>query len=224
MKLLAGGISHVAPLPALTTCRSSPASRWDSEVRPHDEPIKLHGVHPASSEPGLSHHNDQVQTEALNQMPKHSPTPLILAKDQGQQRAFRTRPGTSFTLKVDPKNGGSEHFVLITEVMPLGDIIPTHRHPSADELLIVQSGTVRVTLGDKLQEAQAGAVVFIPRDTWIGVENIGKEHVSLIGVFSAPGYEEYMRAISVLEGEKITPLSQEELERLRKLHSHDVSY
>jgi quercetin dioxygenase-like cupin family protein len=164
------------------------------------------------------------QTGTPGQKPKQAPTPLVLATDQGEQRMFRTRPGTSFTIKVDPKNGGSEHFVLITEVMPPGDTIPTHRHPNADELLILQSGTAKVKLGDRVQEALAGAIIFIPRDTWIGVENIGKESVILIGVFSAPGFEEYMRAISVPAGEKISPLSPTELEQLRKSHPHDVIY
>ena len=67
-------------------------------------------------------------------------------------------------------------------------------------------------------------LVFIPRDTWIGAENIGKEPISLVAVFSAPGFEEWLRAISVTEGEKIAPLSQAEVERLRKLHSHAVIY
>ncbi len=151
-------------------------------------------------------------------------TPLILAENEGERREFRTRPGTFFTLKVDPKNGGSEHIVLVTEDMAPGDTIPTHRHPDADELVIIQNGTARVTLGDKIQEAHAGAVVFIPRDTWIGIENIGKEPLSSVGILSAPGYEEYLRAISVLKGEPIVPLSKAELEEIRKKHSHDAIY
>ena len=106
------------------------------------------------------------------------PTPLILENEEGEQREFRTRPGTFFTLKVDPKSGGSERMVVIAEEMAPGDKIPTHRHPDADELIIIHAGTARVTLGDKVQEARAGAIVFIPKGTWIGVENIGKANSS----------------------------------------------
>ena len=148
------------------------------------------------------------------------PTPLILAPSEGERRAFRTRPGVTFTVKVDPKNGGSEHMVVVTEDMAPGDRIPIHRHPHGDELIFIQSGTGRVTLGDKVQEARAGTVVFIPRDTWIGMENVGKEHLTHIDVFSAPGFEEYMRAISVPEGEPIVPLSKAEVDELRKKYSH----
>jgi quercetin dioxygenase-like cupin family protein len=152
------------------------------------------------------------------------PTPLKVANSEGERREFRTRPGTYFTLKVDPKNGGSEHMTVVAEDMAPGDRIPTHRHPNADELIIIHTGTARVTLGDNVQEAQAGAIVFIPAGTWIGVENIGKGHLISTGVFSAPGYEEYLRAISVPAGQPNTPLSKTELEEIRKKHLHDAIY
>jgi quercetin dioxygenase-like cupin family protein len=152
------------------------------------------------------------------------PTSLILAKNEGERREFRTRPGTFFTLKVDPKNGGSEHMIVIAEDMAPGDRIPTHRHPDADELIIIHTGTARVTLGDKVQEAHAGSIVFIPKGTWIGLENIGKGQLTSTGVLSAPGYEEYLRAISVPEGKPIVPLSKAELDEIRERHSHDAIY
>jgi hypothetical protein len=54
------------------------------------------------------------------------------------------------------------------------------------------------------------------RDTWIGLENTGKEHLTSTGVLSAPGYEEYLRAISVPEGKPVAPLSKAELDEIRK--------
>ena len=149
---------------------------------------------------------------------------MILAENAGERREFRTRPGTFFTLKIDPKNGGSEHMTVATEDMVPGDRIPTHRHPSADELLIIHAGTAKVTLGDKIEEAHAGGIVFIPQDTWIGVENIGKEHLIITGIMSAPGYEEFQRAISVPEGKPITPLSKTGLEKIREKYSHHAIY
>jgi quercetin dioxygenase-like cupin family protein len=152
--------------------------------------------------------------------PAANPTPLVLASGEGERREFRTRPGVTFTIKADPRNGGSDRMTVVTEDMAPGDRIPTHRHPHADELLFILSGTGRVTLGDKVQVAQAGAIVFIPSDTWISLENIGKDHLTQIGVWSAPGYEDYMRAISVPAGEPVTPLSKEELIEIRKKYLH----
>jgi quercetin dioxygenase-like cupin family protein len=147
-------------------------------------------------------------------------TPLILAASDGEKREFRTRPGVTFVVKVDPKNGGSDHMAVVTEDMEPGDRIPVHRHPHADELILIQSGTGRVTLGDKVQEVHAGGIVFIPSDTWIGMENIGKDHLTHVDVWSAHGFEEYMRAISAPAGSPITPLSKAELEEIRKKYSH----
>src|SRR5215469_16995262 len=148
--------------------------------------------------------------------------PMIQAEGEGERREFRTRPGTFFTLKVDPKNGGSDHMTVMVEDMAPGDRIPVHRHPGADVLIIINSGTGRVTLGDKVHELHAGAVVFVPEDTWIGVENIGKGHLTLTGVLSAPGYERYLRAISVPAGEPVIPLSKAELDEIRRKHSDNA--
>jgi len=95
------------------------------------------------------------------------PTPLILEANDGERREFRTRPGVTFTVKVDPENGGSEEMTVVTEDMAPGDKIPMHRHSHADELIFIESGTGKVTLGGKVRFAHAaGAIVFIPRDTW----------------------------------------------------------
>jgi hypothetical protein len=53
-------------------------------------------------------------------------------------------------------------------------------------------------------------LVFIPSDTWISLKNTGAEPVSLVFVFSAPGFEETMRCNSVPADEKPTPLTPEE--------------
>jgi oxalate decarboxylase/phosphoglucose isomerase-like protein (cupin superfamily) len=55
----------------------------------------------------------------------------------------------------------------------------------------------------------AGDIVFVPRDTWIGAENVGPEHLTLASVYSSPGYEEYLRGVSVVAGQPVTPLSQQ---------------
>ena len=88
------------------------------------------------------------QSESANK-----PTPMILASGEGEKREFRARPGVTFTLKIGPKNGGSETMAVVTEDMAPGDKIPTHRHPHADELILIQSGTGKVMLGDKVQVA-----------------------------------------------------------------------
>jgi quercetin dioxygenase-like cupin family protein len=156
-------------------------------------------------------------------------TPLILEKNEGERRVVRgwpghPSPGETFILKVDPKNGGSPNLVFFTADIAPGGAIDPHRHPGADEILYLQTGTVRVHLGDATRDVHVGATIFIPANTWISASNIGSDAVSFVCVFSAPGFEEFMRETSAREGEKNVPLTQAENDELEKKHAHDVIY
>jgi quercetin dioxygenase-like cupin family protein len=156
-------------------------------------------------------------------------TPEILEKKEGERRVVRgwpghPNPGETFVLKVDRKNGGSSHLVFLTADLAPGGAIPAHRHPGADEILFLQTGTARVHLGNSVRDVHAGATVFIPVNTWIAVENIGNDAISLVTVFSAPGFEDFMRAGSVREGERNVPLSSAENDQIEKMHSGDVIF
>ena len=159
-------------------------------------------------------------------------TPLILEKNEGERRAWRpiegavgwgAQPGP-FIFKVDRHNGGSSHLVFITEDVPPGGKIDRHRHPGADEIIFLQNGLGRVSLGDRVREVHAGATVFVPANTWIEVTNIGTDAIHGVFVFSAPGFDDFMRAESVPEGQKITPLTRTEDARIMKQHAHAVIY
>jgi quercetin dioxygenase-like cupin family protein len=112
------------------------------------------------------------------------------------------RDRETFILKVDPKNGGSSHLVFMTADIRRGGAIDTHRHPGADEILFLESGTARVHLGDTARVVHGGSTVFIPANTWISVDNIGNEAIRAVAVFSAPGFEEFMRETSARRGRK----------------------
>jgi len=137
--------------------------------------------------------------------------PLLLEKNEGERRIWREPPPGDFMLKVSPKNNGSQYLVMGTEDVSPGDEFPTHKHLGQDEILYVEKGTVHVHLGEQERDLHAGGTVFIPAYTWISVKNPGTETVSVVFVFSAPGFENYMRCDSVLPNEKVTPLSPEEL-------------
>lgn len=159
-------------------------------------------------------------------------TPLVLEKNEGERRAWRPIEGATgwdavpgpFILKVDPHNGGSSHLVFVTEDVPPGAEIPRHKHPGADEIIFLQNGRARVRLGDQTREVHGGATIFAPANTWIEMTNIGTETISGVFVFSAPGFEDFMRAESVEEGEKITPLTKAEDAQIMKEHAHAAIY
>lgn len=157
------------------------------------------------------------------------PTPLILEKDEGERRVWRPLEGSDgklslFILKVDQRNGGSSHLVLGTEDMPAGGHIDRHRHPGSDEILFLQNGTAKVTVGNLAREVSGGATVFIPANTWIAVANTGKDAIHMVFVFSAPGFEDFMRAESVKEGQKAAPLTKAEDAAILATHAHAVIY
>lgn len=157
------------------------------------------------------------------------PTPLILEKNEGERRVVRPwpghpDPGETFTIKVDPKNAGSSHLVLLTAEIRPGGAIDAHKHPGADEILVLENGTARVHLGNSVRVVHAGATVFIPANTWVSVDNIGTDAISLISIFSAPGFEDFMRAESVREGEKNVPVSKAEDAKIQRSHRYCVIY
>jgi quercetin dioxygenase-like cupin family protein len=159
-------------------------------------------------------------------------TPLILERTEGERRVWRPIEGAKgwdaepgpFILKVDRHNGGSSHLVLGTEDLPPGAKIDRHRHPGSDEIIFLQNGRAQVSLGDTVREVHGGTTVYIPANTWIAVTNIGTDAISAVFVFSAPGFEDFMRAESVREGEKILPLSKAEDADIMKKHAHAVIY
>src|SRR5262249_43813896 len=115
-------------------------------------------------------------------------TPLILERTEGERRVWRPIEGAKgwnaqpgpFVLKVDRHNGGSSHLVFGTEDVPPGASIDRHRHPGADEILFLQNGSARVSLGDTTREVRGGSTIFIPANTWIAVTNIGTDAIGCV--------------------------------------------
>ena len=106
----------------------------------------------------------------------------------------------------DPSDGyplqtRKNQMFLSTEEIPGGGLIPRHKHLGQDEILLMQTGSAHVRLGTQERDVHAGAIVFIPSDTWISVKNTGNESINLAFVFSDPGFDEFMRCTSVPAGD-----------------------
>jgi quercetin dioxygenase-like cupin family protein len=146
-----------------------------------------------------------IQARTVTTAP--APTPLILEKDEGELRERRPREASmasnQFFIKVDRKNGGSQQMFMGAEDIPPGGLIPKHKHLGQDEILIIQSGSAHAWLGTQERDVHAGAVIFIPSDTWVSLKNTGSEIIRLAFVFSAPGYDEFMRCTSVPAGDSV---------------------
>jgi quercetin dioxygenase-like cupin family protein len=140
--------------------------------------------------------------------------PKPLQKNEGEPRTRRPRqgvasPASEFLLKIGPKTGGSKHLLVSTEEIPPGAPIPKHKHHGEDEILLIHTASAHVWLGDKKYDAQAGAFVFTPAETWISLKNASKESISLVSIWNEPGFEEMLRCGSVPKGQMAPPLSRE---------------
>lgn len=140
--------------------------------------------------------------------------PAVLQKNDGELRTRRPRegvasPSTDFLLKIGPKTNGSKHLLLFTEEIAPGAAIPRHKHHGEDEILLIQTGNAHVWLGDKEYDAQPGALVFIPSETWVALKNTGAENISAVAIWNEPGFEEMLRCGSVPKGLAAESLSRE---------------
>ena len=148
--------------------------------------------------------------------PAEKAKPLVLQKNEGELRTRRPRegvasPSSQFLLKIGPKTSGSKHLLVFTEELLPGAAIPKHKHHAEEEILLVQTGSAHVWLGDKEYDVKSGALVFIPPETWVSLKNTGKKKVSLIAVWNEPGFEEMLRCGSVPNGQAGQLISREEV-------------
>lgn len=157
-------------------------------------------------------------------------TPLVLQPGDGEARMRRPPPASlstlaaPFLIKVDAQNGGAKDFVIFTEDLPVGQSISPHRHPHSEEILFIRAGTGTAWLDGKEAKIGPGSIIFMPPNTEVRLTNDGKQPISLMAVFSRPGFDKYQRAISVPAGEPAKPLTADELTAIRARHTGSVLY
>lgn len=149
-------------------------------------------------------------------------TGLVLLADEGER--MMRRWGLQMTIKIDPVNGGSKHLLVGTEDLPPGKSIPVHKHSHCDEVLIVLQGKGTASLGEKKREVGPGSIVYIPEDEWIGLENTGSELIRIVFIFSELGFDQYLRATSVPEGQQVVPFTPAELAEIRKRFNGVITF
>ena len=155
---------------------------------------------------------------------------LVLQPNDGEARMRRPPPSSlstlsaPFLIKVDEPNGGAKDFVIFTEDVPVGQTISPHRHPHSEEILFIHAGTGTAWLDGKEAKIGPGTIIFMPPNTGVRLTNDGKQPISLMAVFSRPGFDRYQRDISVPAGVPAKPLTVEELSAIRARHADAVVY
>jgi quercetin dioxygenase-like cupin family protein len=77
---------------------------------------------------------------------------------------------------------------------------PLHHHSREDEYSYVLEGKMGALLGDDVVVAEAGDLVFKPRDQWHTFWNAGDEPCRVLEIIAPAGFEDFFRGLDDLGG------------------------
>jgi mannose-6-phosphate isomerase-like protein (cupin superfamily) len=109
-----------------------------------------------------------------------------------------------------------ETFSLVEHPMPPRQLAaPLHIHTREDEYSYVLEGRMGALLGDEVVYAEAGDLVFKPRDQWHTFWNAGDTEARILEIISPAGFEKFfdslaeMNATDSFDPERLTKLAAE---------------
>ena len=80
----------------------------------------------------------------------------------------------------------AEHLMIGLNCLEPGQVQPVHDHADQDKVYVVLEGTGRFTVGDDVQDANEGAVVWAQAGAPHGVENVGHERLTVLVCIAPP--------------------------------------
>jgi mannose-6-phosphate isomerase-like protein (cupin superfamily) len=114
------------------------------------------------------------------------------------------KSGTLAAIGVRFMMGGEDadgRFSLVEHPMPPRALAaPLHRHSREDEYSFVLEGTMGAQLGEEIVYAEAGDLVFKPRDQWHTFWNAGDEPCRILELISPAGFERYFEELIDMTG------------------------
>jgi quercetin dioxygenase-like cupin family protein len=88
------------------------------------------------------------------------------------------------------------HFSLVEHPLPPHRLAaPYHRHAREDEYSYVLEGRMGALLGDDVVYAEAGDLVFKPRNQWHTFWNDGDSPCRILEIIPQPGFEHFFREL-----------------------------
>jgi mannose-6-phosphate isomerase-like protein (cupin superfamily) len=115
---------------------------------------------------------------------------IIVHEDEGEH-IITGRSKVPMTMKISKKQHGIDNISFSIEDMSPGRKMRIHKHLNNDELIFIHKGEGTFTLDEQSIEVKNGSVVFVPRGTWHGLDNTGKENLLMVFQYSLAGFEEY---------------------------------
>ena len=125
------------------------------------------------------------------------PEPVIHRPGDSEPIANPVGGRITFALRGEHTDG---RLLALETVAAPGEGPPLHTHADEDECLVVLDGEMRFRLGDDVEAAPAGSVVYVPRGaphTW---QNVGDDPARMLVLFAPAGMEAFFDRFAAMDG------------------------
>jgi quercetin dioxygenase-like cupin family protein len=118
-------------------------------------------------------------------------------------KGFATPARGSLTFLATGDETGGAATVFESRIEP-GEGPPVHLHLREDELIYVIEGRLRVRLGETIEGAAAGSLIFLPRGVPHAWQNVGDDAARFLAWFTpaAPGMERFFERAADLPSDQ----------------------
>jgi len=131
--------------------------------------------------------------------PAYNKSPgIVVREDEGIH--ILTRRKVPITIKISKTKHGIDGISFCVEDQSPGRKMRIHKHLNNDELILIHKGEGTLTLDEETIQVKTGDVAFVPRGTWHGLDNTGKENLLMVFQYSPAGFEEYFIENGTLVG------------------------
>jgi len=134
---------------------------------------------------------------------------IVVREDEGVH-ILTGRRKVPITIKISKANQGVDGISFCVEDQSPGRKMRIHKHLNNDELIFIHKGEGTLTLDEESVQVKTGDLAFIPRGTWHGLDNTGKENLMMIFQYSPAGFEEYFMENGTLVGMPAKEKTEEE--------------
>ena len=124
----------------------------------------------------------------------------IVVRESEGMHILTGRRKVPVTVKLSKAKHGVNGISFCVEEQIPGRKMRIHKHLHNDELIFIHKGEGSLTLGEETVELKTGDMVFIPRGTWHGLNNTGKEKMKMVFQYSPAGFEEYFMENGTING------------------------
>jgi mannose-6-phosphate isomerase-like protein (cupin superfamily) len=123
---------------------------------------------------------------------------VVVEPDAGQTWWQTPPAGLYIQYKVSTETFASNRFFAGIQVLPPGGQIPPHAHTRNEEFLLIRNGHGTAFIDDQAFELRPGSLAFVDRWVKHSIRNDSDENMEIFAIFTPPGLEMLLPAVSKL--------------------------